>query len=683
MTEVTRRSSANENTQRLSLQADALHPAAHGSAAAYVYHPAGRDAPVEITVFTLSSAAGKEDWDDALARLSRSAGPVFAILAPWDDAAADAALAAGAVDCFDAQTPGQQIIYKIARQCDQAAGKVGALNELRWRYDLAANVLTLSPRLAAFFDQDAIDVDLSLERFFISLAGLSARDILNQFDTSLADPAPRRVVHLLQHAQLKEALGGVVGHEIAPGAPPMDSGRNIFGVLRPDVSAAEYVAASTPKSALQEDQLRGILAGYLTSQQKRMGLSAGVCVLSIDRFEQMNVLLGRQLADDLLDVIAARLKTILTQFEAAREEGDDRATALGRLGGAQFAIALEGPVLVKEASALATQILSAFRAPFTFGDQRLYLDARVGISMAGAGEQSADTVLSRANIALYQAFKDPPGSFRVFNASLAAQAQGRVILDAELRDALSQDNLFIRYMPIVDLQNGGAVGVEALVRWNHPEMGLLSPELFIPMAEESGVIADVGGWVLQHALQEFAHAAPNLPPDFHLAVNVSSEQFRRGDLAQTVVNQLYAAGLDERRLTLEITETLVIENFEHARSIMTALQAKGIRWSIDDFGTGFSALSYLSKLPFDEIKLDRSFVKALAEDGAADMPSTLVDAVIAIARSHKSVLVAEGIETRAQADTLKARGCDFGQGYCFSEPLSIHDLVGFVAAHGS
>lgn len=681
MTEVTLRSSANENTQRILLQADALRPGAHGAAARYTYQHAQIDHPLDVTVLTLCDGVGETEWDEALAHLNGSQGPVFVLLSPWSDAAADAALAAGAVDCFDAQTPSQQIIYKIARHCNQAAGKVGALSELRWHYNVGTSVLTLSPGLSNFFELNSIAVDLSLERFFIALAGVSARDILKQFDAIIAKPAPRRVVHMLHHALLKDALGGVVGHEIAPGLPPLGTGESIFGVLRPDVSAAEYVTVNAPKSALPEDQFRAVLDSYLASQQKRIGLSAAVCVLSIDRFEQMNVLLGRQLADDLLDIVASRVKNIMTQFVGEREQSDERSVSLGRLGGAQFTIALEGAVLVKEASSLAAQILSAFRAPFTIGDQRLYLDARVGISMAGAGEQSADKVISRANIALYQAFKDPPGSYRVFNASLAAEAQGRVILDAELRDALSQDNLFVRYMPIMDLQNGGAVGVEALVRWNHREMGLLSPELFIPMAEESGIIADVGGWVLQHALQEFAHAAPNLPPDFHLAVNVSSEQFRRGDLEQTVVNQLYAAGLDERRLTLEITETLVIENFEHARSIMRSLQEKGIRWSIDDFGTGFSALSYLSKLPFDEIKLDRSFVKALSEDGAADMPSTLVDAVIAIARSHKSALVAEGIESREQAETLKARGCDFGQGYCFSEPLNIHDLAGFVDAN--
>lgn len=670
------RESANENPDRLALTAATIGQIPIGGVGWFRCAVDGSDKPVDFAIFHVSSLDVSAALEPAISKVVGCIEPVFIVLSDWQSQTAETLMAAGAAGCIDSAVSAEAAVFSIEQTLKHAVLEPTRLKTLRWFFDLDEKKLTLSPALEAYLKAAQAPELPGIERFLIALAGFSARDILSQFEHSLETQGSHRVLHRLSHPGLVDDLGQFIAQEIT--SISGDIGPSICGVLLADVSAKEYRTVSALRSALPEEAFLSELHHYLAGDSKRIGLSAAVCVLSIDRFEQMNVLLGRQQADELLEHVAARLKTVVSSFEDARDEGDMRAVALGRLGGAQFAIAMEGAVLIKEASGLARQILACFQAPFTLDKQRLYLDARIGISVAGVTERNADKILSRANVALYQAFKDPPGSYRVFNATHAAEAQERVILDAELRDALSQDNLFIRYMPIMDLRTGRAAGVEALVRWNHPEMGLLSPELFIPMAEESGVIADVGDWVLHHALQEFARVGPKLPSDFHLAVNVSSEQFRRGDLEQTVLNQLYAAGLDERRLTLEITETLVIENFEHARSVMSALQERGIRWSIDDFGTGFSALSYLSKLPFDEIKLDRSFVKALAQEEAGSTPSTLVDAVISIAKSHEADLVAEGIETADQAALLKARGCAYGQGYCFSEPLNIHDLVRFV-----
>lgn len=670
------RESANENPDRLALSAAALEQIPVGSIGWYRSAASDGEKPIDFAILHLSGSEVSVALEPAILKIIGCVEPVFVLLSDWQSQLAETLMAAGAAGCIDSAASAEAAVFSIEQTLNYAVLEPTRLKTLRWFFDLDKKKLTLSPALEGYLKAAQAPELPGIERFLIALAGFSARDILSQFEHSLETQGSRRVLHRLSHPGLVDDLGQFIAHEIT--SIPGDIAPSICGVLLADLSAKEYRTVSALRSALPEDAFLSELHHYLAGDSKRIGLSAAVCVLSIDRFEQMNVLLGRQQADELLEHVAARLKSVVSSFEDARDKGDMRAVALGRLGGAQFAIAMEGAVLIKEASGLARQILACFQAPFTLDKQRLYLDARIGISVAGVTERNADKILSRANVALYQAFKDPPGSYRVFNATHAAEAQERVILDAELRDALSQDNLFIRYMPIIDLKTGQAAGVEALVRWNHPEMGLLSPELFIPMAEESGVIADVGDWVLHHALQEFAQVGPKLPPNFHLAVNVSSEQFRRGDLEQTVLNQLYAAGLDERRLTLEITETLVIENFEHARSVMSALQERGIRWSIDDFGTGFSALSYLSKLPFDEIKLDRSFVKALAQEEAGSTPSTLVDAVISIAKSHEADLVAEGIETPDQAALLKARGCAYGQGYCFSEPLNIHDLVRFV-----
>lgn len=673
---------ANENADRQQLTAAVLALALKKPVSWLNYQPSATSKPIHVTLMTVDGAASSSVISSLVEQVLLCEEPVFVVLNPWRDAAANAFIGAGAADCLDGSSAPVSLAYKIAKHCDAAVAVPGGLRQLRWSYEFENQTLLLSPSLMAFFQGDDVSTSLSLERFLITLAGLSAQSILQAVEDSVVLTAPKRLVHSLSHPGLADHFGGFAAHEITAPEQGDGSAPRVCGVLLADVSAKEHSAASASRSALPEAEFTRVLHRFLGAQQKRIGLSSAVCVLSIDRFEQMNVLLGRQLGDDLLEHVAERIKSVIKAFEDARDSKDVRAIALGRLGGAQFAVAMEGAVMIKEASSLAMKILSSFQAPFTIADQRLYLDARIGISVAAMTERNADKILSRANVALYQAFKDPAGSYRVFNASHAAEAQERVILDAELRDALSQDNLFMRYMPLVDLNTGEVVGVEALVRWNHPEMGLLSPELFIPMAEESGVIADVGDWVLSNALREFAQVAPALPDTFHLSVNVSAEQFRRGDLEQTVINQLYAAGLDERRLTLEITETLLIEDFDRARTIMAALQSRGIRWSIDDFGTGFSALSYLSQLPFDEVKLDRSFVAALTKDSVKGSPSTVVDAVVSIARSHNASIVAEGIETAHQAELLKARGCDLGQGYCFSEPLPIGDLAAFVERAG-
>ncbi|MEM7570181.1 MAG: GGDEF domain-containing phosphodiesterase, partial [Pseudomonadota bacterium] len=333
---------------------------------------------------------------------------------------------------------------------------------------------------------------------------------------------------------------------------------------------------------------------------------------------------------------------------------------------------------IRETRALATFLLECFKDPFVMLNQRLHLDARIGIAAAKATERSPDKILSRAALALSSAMKDPPGSVRTFDAHDAAAAQEKVLLDGELRDALDEDHLFIQYMPIIDLTANTVSGFEALVRWDHPEMGLLTPALFIPMAEESGVITDVGDWVLTRALREFSQICASLPGEQYLAINISAEHLRRKDFEDRVLQHLAQSGLAENRLMLELTESLVIDDFAGSKTVMESLRQRGVRWSIDDFGTGFSALAYLSELPFDELKLDKRFVRALGDSSEIAIPQTLVKAVLSIAASHQARTVAEGIETAQQVEKLKELGCDLGQGYFFAAPMGHSDVADYV-----
>jgi len=666
---------ANENAARLAFNPANLGKLAPGSTGWFRFANASRGDSIDLNVIRVSCDVSSRQYRQTIEDILQSDEPVIALLDNWRDDIARDVLAVGAFACFDSATPPHYVVFSVAQILAAERADEYDLKRLRWAYDFDAKTLYMSPALSLFFpvvdDCDA----LTLERFLIALAGVKARHVLDEIKTSIAQRSERRLIHRINHPVLTRAIGEYVAQNVSLVSIGTGGGNLICGALSTQISASEHMAISQTQTALPEAHFADYVQAFVDGAAQSTELAAAVMIFSIDRFDQMNVLLGRHGADELLEHVAERMHGVLAQAMGGRVSAQKRGLVLGRLGGAQFAIAMERPESLKNVIDIVQDMIAAFQAPFVIAGQRLYLGIRAGLSLAAADVLMADKLISRANVALYQAFKDPPGSYRVFNPTHAAQAQERVILDAELRDALSQDNLFIRYMPMFDLSTGLPVGAEALVRWNHPEMGLLSPELFIPMAEESGVIADVGDWVLGQALREFAAALPDLPDDFRLSVNISAEQFRRGDLEKTVFQALYDAKLPRECLILELTETLLVENLAQAQTIMQALRNGGVRWSIDDFGTGFSSLSYLSQIPFDEIKLDRRFVQAIAQGDAHQSSLTLIDAVIAIGRSHDATIVAEGIESDTQIKMLRDRGCDYGQGYAFCEPMSMADLT--------
>lgn len=548
---------------------------------------------------------------------------------------------------------------------------------MRWIYNVAENRVDVSPTLRALLPIPAEGFWQNIDSFFIAIAGLAAGDLLAAHRQAMDSGGRVRVVHHTATHPAVETLGSFLSHDItcisdAEGNPV------VLGLVSNHVFHDDVQAMEIGPGILSEAAFRTNLYDFLKSAPKTTGLSAAVCILSLDRFEQMNILLGRQVADELLDQVAVRLRERITAFMKQRSKDDDREIALCRIGGAQFALAMQGSLHMGEMRTFAEFLLVCFREPFIMLSQRLHLEGRIGIAAAKATERSPDKVMSRAALALSSGLKDAPGSYRIFDAQDAAVAQERVILDTDLREALSQDRLFIEYMPIVKMADSSIAGFEALLRWDHPDMGLLTPALFIPMAEESGAITDVGDWVLSHALFEFAELCCDLPPDVYLAVNVSSEQLRRGRLQETVLEQLVTSGLSENRLMLEVTESVVIEDFSHAKSVMDALRARGVRWSIDDFGTGFSALSYLNELPFDELKLDKRFVRALSDTVDESVPETLIKAVLDIARSHNVPTVAEGIETAQQERWVADLGCNLAQGYYYSAPMRADKLRRFI-----
>jgi len=377
--------------------------------------------------------------------------------------------------------------------------------------------------------------------------------------------------------------------------------------------------------------------------------------LSLDRFKKINDTLGHAAGDVLLTTAAARIQSCVRQ--------DD---LIARFDGDEFGLLLTGIGDKADPAEAALSIADAMKPVFCVGEsQDVFLTSSVGISLFPSNGQDAATVISNAGAALDRAKQQGGNNYQFYAPEMNAQALTRLGLETNLRRAVEDDQFVTYYQPIVNLASGSIVGFEALVRWQHPRLGLLSPVDFIALAEDTGLILDIGNLVMEAACAQTRRWQQARPGPLRIAVNVSARQFREKDFPDRLVNVLSKARLDPQCLELEITETCIVENFELAVRILSDIRRMGVRVSIDDFGTGYSSLSYLKHLPIDTVKLDRSFV-----NGATTNPkdAALVMAIIMLAHNLDLRVVAEGIETEAQRDFLRLLRCDEGQGYLLGRP---------------
>jgi diguanylate cyclase (GGDEF)-like protein/PAS domain S-box-containing protein len=381
------------------------------------------------------------------------------------------------------------------------------------------------------------------------------------------------------------------------------------------------------------------------------GTQVAVFCLDLDRFKEVNDTLGHPVGDELLREVARRLR------ECVRD--DDTAA---RLGGDEFAIVQVGRELkLAEISALATRLIETISAPFTIHGHQVLIGATLGISVAPDDGADPDQLLKNADLALYRAKGDGRGNYRFFEAGMDARALARRTLELELRTALSRGEFELQYQPLLDIKTSNINCCEALLRWNHPQRGVVLPQEFIWLAEETGLIIPIGDWVLRRACTE----AARWPEGVRIAVNVSPAQFKNRNLVPTVEEALASAGLPADRLEIEITETVLLLEGDALATLRT-LRGLGIHIAMDDFGTGCSSLSYLRSFPFDKIKIDRSFVSELAAGGES---MAIVRAVTALGRSLGISTTAEGVETAEQLSLLRSEGCNEVQGFLFSPAL--------------
>lgn len=404
-----------------------------------------------------------------------------------------------------------------------------------------------------------------------------------------------------------------------------------------------------PNRVLFYDRLK-----FAMIEAKRRGQSVVVMFLDVDRFKIINDTLGHNAGDDLLKQIAMRLTACL-------RAGD----TVSRLAGDEFALALPSMEDTNYTRHLAQRLLTCFNKPFLIKEQPIFVTASIGVTHYPADATSVEGLLKNADTAMYRAKEAGRDNFHFYSADMHAQAVKRLAMENALRGATERGELVLHYQPLVDLKSGQIEGMEALVRWNHPELGLVSPADFIPLAEETGLIIPIGEWVLRTACaQARAWQNAGLPP-LRLSVNLSARQFQK-DLAGMVALILEETALEPKYLELELTESMVMQNPEKAVVMLDALDQMGVRLSIDDFGTGYSSLGYLKRFPIDTLKVDRSFVRDIPSD-TDDM--LITTGIIGLAHSLGIQVIAEGVETSAQLSFLLTQRCDTMQGYYFSKPL--------------
>jgi diguanylate cyclase (GGDEF)-like protein len=436
----------------------------------------------------------------------------------------------------------------------------------------------------------------------------------------------------------------------------------------------EYLAYYDILTGLANRQQFVRQAGGAIAAAKESGHMMALLYLDLDRFKRINDNLGHSVGDALLKNVARRLEqsTRPSDIVSAPSESLRQGTArVARLGGDEFVVLLTGLSDEAHTSAVANRIRQSLAEPLDCGGHRLVVTPSIGIAMYPQDGTDIEDLLVKADMAMYQAKDQGRNGIAFYGHSMAVRSLGRLELENDLRAAFQSGDFQIYYQPKIELSTGAIIGVEALLRWHHATRGWIAPDIFIPVAEETGLIAELGDWVIREACKQLNVWASEGLGYLTIAVNVSVQQFARADFVESVLRTLWQYGVKPEQLELEITETLLMRNVDDTTACMKRFRAAGVTLSIDDFGTGYSSLGYLRQFPVDALKIDRSFVKDLH---TSDDDAAICAAIIAMARELKLKVIAEGVANIEQLEFLRKHRCDQAQGYLISKPIPVADL---------
>ena len=593
--------------------------------------------------------------------------------------------ATGTVACFTDVTEQRNQQALLSHVVD-AAG-VGT-----WEWDMDANRMACNDRLLSMLGYRRGDVSLTLRDWNRLVHPDSRADWAAALRDHLANPAvPCRAELRIRRPDGDWAAVlscGVVIASDHEGRPRRMAGIHVDLTEQMQMQAMLRHAARTdgltqlPNRAAVFDQVQQAIDRRALQPAQQFA----VLFMDFDRFKQVNDTLGHAAGDELLRQIARRLRTALRTGDevstaASLQPGATLVSTAGRIGGDEFVVLLEGVASRDTACAVARRLMDVLAAPYLISGQQVHSTASIGIVTSEHPANDANTVMRDADTAMYEAKRSGRARFALFDPAMHERVVRSVATESDLRLALTRNELFVVYQPVLPLHSDGVCGLEALVRWRHPARGLVNPVEFIGVAEETGLIVELGRFVLDSACQQFGAWRRSLGEHapVSLAVNLSSVQLRRPGLVDDVLHALQRNAIDPYRLQLEVTETLAAQD-ETARARLRELKALGVRIALDDFGTGYSSLACLHQLPVDTVKIDRSFVMH-AE--TSDYHRVLIEATIRVAQTLGMDTVAEGIETASQAALMRKLACDRGQGYFWSRPQEVDALSAWLVQRGA
>lgn len=540
-----------------------------------------------------------------------------------------------------------------------------ATSDWIWECDPELRLIYFSTRFAEVTGMAAASVlGKTLEQFFASdtgsdgwsqlLEGTLGQTSFRNLRCCYRDAAGHKRVCRLAGRPILDAAGAFIGYR----GTSTDITEEVEAQARASHLALHDSLTGLPNRVLFRERLNQCLHG-----SRHDAALISVMCLDLDHFKEVNDTLGHGAGDALLRKVAARLRGCVRP-----------ADTVSRLGGDEFAIIQLGSTQPSEAEALSLRIIEVLKAPFRIEGQELHVGVSVGVALpgdlAGDTDNAAEKLLKSADIALYRAKQAGRGTVRFFEARMDDELQARKSLEYDLRHALSRKQFELHYQPLIDLKSQKVAAVEALLRWRHPVRGLISPDLFIPIAETCGLVASISDWVLRTACAQVLAW-----PETRIAVNLSPVQFRSRELIDSIAQALAETCLEAHRLELEITESVLIKDTETALEILNGLKAIGVNIAMDDFGTGYSSLGYLNSFPFDKIKIDRSFISSLNEQ---DKSKAIVRSVISLGESLNMITTAEGVETTEQVAFLIEEGCQQVQGFFFGRPRPAKELTEFL-----
>ncbi len=607
--------------------------------------------------------------------------PIVVLTGNDDDESIKRALEAGASD-FIAKPMQWRLLAHRARYLLRASSALAELTRIQdslshaqalarlgnWEYRIGSSTGYWSPELYRILGLVPDAEPASFDRLLLCLPEEQRPQLLDAFMGLHASAGSYGLEHRVRHPDGSERIVFQQAEAVR------DAGRLVLlrGTVQ-DITERkmqelriEYLANHDALTDLPNRNLLGDRIGQVIAHARRTGLHLATLVLDLDRFKFVNDSYGHPVGDALLQAVAARLKM-------AVREGD----TVARLGGDEFVILLADLADTKTAEDVVQKILSMFIDPFVLGEHALHISTSIGVSVFPADGDSGDMLLKTADAALYSAKDKGRNGYQFYNRKMGVLVEERAEIEHALHQALARRELELHYQPKVDLNSGQVYGMEALLRWRRPEIGLVPPDRFIPLAEETGLIIPIGEWVLRTACAQLGAWHASGFPHLTMAVNVSARQFRQISMPDLVREVLTDSGVPAECLELELTESLLMQNPDLVLQALRQLKQIGVTLSLDDFGTGYSSLSYLKQFPIDVVKIDQSFIHDVTDnvDGAS-----LTKSIIAMAKSLHMTTVAEGVETEGQLGFLNTNRCDAMQGYYFSRPLPSGEMEKLLQA---